>query len=387
VSTRRALKIATAADATAQGLPLAPQEYSASVRSMGKARALAAAMCVAVVLSDCAPPGASSPTPSATQGSTPATPLESSSAPAATLGCAQTTRGSTASAVKAAEFSPIALPALDSTRLAHAVLASGTAQRTTDFELQYERAPLLVLYPHETKLMRTVTVKNGTRYGTLQIAATVTPPGGSSTSALFKIPPMPGTVYLEPGESQLVWVTVYLEDLDQSGWQTGSSYDYEIDVYVTPNFGLFDPAVPGPGTQVARLANTVRVADARLDAHDVARNAAISGCVYEAATRRPVASAQVTFASGSFAPQTVTTDASGAYRVGLIADKSALTGMWRQWGVTIKASGYREFHGAVAPHDADSLVLDAALAKPAETASYVLKTRIDTGGLNIVFNT
>ncbi len=250
--------------------------------------------------------------------------------------------------------------------------------RSTDFELHYDSTPMLFLYPHETKLMRTVTVKNGGQYASLQVNATVS--GGR-----LLLPAMPqGAVYLEPGESQLIWVTAYMEDLDQSAWQAGGSYDYEIDVFVTPDIGPFSPSAPGPGAKIARLANTVQVVDAGLDGAFVPRNATVSGCVYDVATHRPLPNAQVKFASTSFRPQSVTTDAKGSYRLDLIADKGALTNMWRPWGVTIKATGYREFHRAVAPKDGDRVVLDAPLTKATETAAYTLKTKIAAGALNIV---
>lgn len=279
--------------------------------------------------------------------------------------------------MSASKFSPITLPELETARLQHAVLADGVQHRSTDFELHYDSTPMLFLYPHEAKLMRTVTVKNGGQYASLQVYATVS--GGR-----LGLPAMPNVLYLEPGELQLIWVTAYMQDLDQSAWHAGGSYDYEIDVYVTPDFGPFNPSAPGLGAKIARLANTVRVVSTRIDGNDVPRNATVSGCVYDTATRKPLPNAQITFASTSFKPESATADAKGSYRVDLIADKGALTGMWRPWGVTVKAPGYREFHRALAPKDGDHVVLDAPLAKATETASYTLKTKIDTSALNIV---
>ena len=300
----------------------------------------------------------------------------------------QTTVDSSQRQSKASDFAPVQLPVLDPSLLQSTVSVSRPTPAKPAIDIQFDPTPTFV-YPHDPSLTRWVTVKNNGGYVELAFSAVVNGPGGFSVPGnQLGIPPLPQpeTLYLQPNESQRIWVLVNWSEVDRSSWQAGGTYDYRIDLSVYPKTMGPPPSQLPPETQVVSLHNTVQVAYTTLPPPRSQptgdNNATIAGFVHDAATGKPLANAQVRLVSntenGAYSPST---DNSGHYSIAVTAYRRVQQGVWADFGVTIQASGYADYHTAVAPHAGDTVSIDAPMTPAAQGPTYSIQSKYD-GVLN-----
>lgn len=297
----------------------------------------------------------------------------------------QTTVNPSARQSKASDFAPVQLPPLDPSLLQSTVSITRPAPVKPVIELQYDATSVPFSYPLDPKLIRWITVKNDGGYTELEFDATISGPGGFSiVGNQLGVPPLPqpGYLYLQPGESQRIWVTANWSELNPAPWTAGSTYDYRIDINVYPKL-VPGQANPDPTqTQVATLHNAVSVLylPAGGNTAGVPQTATIGGTVFDAATQKPIANASVSLVMVTLAMgQTSTvTDATGAFSLSVAAFEMAQKGMWSDFGVTIQAPGYADFHSAVAPRVGDNIRIAAAMTKAPGALTYAVGAQFET---------
>jgi uncharacterized protein (TIGR03437 family) len=287
----------------------------------------------------------------------------------------------------AGDFAQVQLPAVDPSLLQNTVAATRPAASVPNLQLQYSSTVDFV-YPHDYYMPRWVDVKNNGAYTELDQSFTVTGPNGFSLStdqqtiATF---PQPGPLYLQPNETQRIWVILNWSDLDQSAWTAGSVYDYVIVLTISPKSNGQTPAQIQAQSQTVTLHNQVYVyATAPIVGNGSPvgdNNASIQGTVYDAATGKPIANAGVKLIAYSESPFLPYTDSAGHYSVALTAFTLAQNGVWKPYGVKITAAGYADFHTAVAPHAGDTIRLDAPMTPAEQGPAYTLTSKTD-GVLN-----
>lgn len=301
------------------------------------------------------------------------------------LARSQTTVDASQRQAKASDFTPVQLPALDPSLLQSTVSVSRPTPGKPVIDLQYDPTPDFV-YPHEPNFIRWITVKNNGGYVELEFKGSVNGPGGFSTPGTWH--PQRPALYLQPGESQRIWVIVGWGDLDQSSWTAGGTYDYRIDLSV------YAPGDGQPASTVS-LHNNVHVVYTAFPpvitpGQPVGdNNAAISGAVFDAVTGKPIAHAQVQLVSPTerFGTQYVDslgraidayTDSTGHYSVAVTAYRRVLQGgVWNDFGVSIQAPGYADFHTAIAPRAGDTIGLDAPMKPAVQGPAYVVQAKTD----------
>jgi uncharacterized protein (TIGR03437 family) len=300
------------------------------------------------------------------------------------LARSQTTVDASQRQAKASDFTPVQLPALDPSLLQSTVSVSRPAPAKPVIELQYDPTPDFV-YPHDPNLIRWITVKNDGGYVELEFKGSVNGPGGFSTPGTWH--PQRPALYLQPGESQRIWVIVGWGDLDQSSWTAAGTYDYRIDLSV------YAPGNGQPASTVS-LHNNVHVVYTAFPpvitpGQPVGdNNAAIGGMVFDAATRKPVAHAQVQLASttemfgtpymdSSGHSIAAYTDSTGHYSIAVTAYRRVPQGVWNDFGISIQAPGYAAFHTAIAPRAGDNIGLDAPMKAAVQGPAYVVQAKTD----------
>ncbi len=297
----------------------------------------------------------------------------------------QATVDASARRSRASDFTLVQLPALNPSLLQNTVSTTRPAPAKPAIEIQYDPAPDLV-YPYDPDPIRWITVKNNGGYTELEFSVSVNGPNGftlsGNTSGLATFP-QPSYPYLQPNESQRAWILVNWSQLDQSQWKAGGVYDYRYDFTVSPKA---NPALGvQPGTQVVSLHNTVHVAYTgipQLTSQPMGdNNAAIAGLVHDAATGAPIPNAEVRLVSSTqstFSPQT---GSSGQYSIPVTAYQGVPNGLWENYGVTIRAFGYADYHTAVAPHSGDTVWIDAPMTPAVPGPTYRVQSKFD-GVLN-----
>jgi len=301
---------------------------------------------------------------------------------------AQTTVDASARQAKAADFTPVRLPAIDPALLQATVSTTRPAPATPSIELQYTADPVPFVYPYDSGMTRWITVTNTGAYTELQFDAVITGPNGFSiTGDLLGVTPhpQPAYLYLQPNESRRIWVCVAWNDLDQSAWTNGGVFDYRYDIRVYPKLAP-GTSIPAPSqVHLASLHNSLSTVLPPVTDHPIPNqpmpgaNATISGTVTDRATGKPVAGARVQLMPVTATnPPAGVTDASGAYSIAVVAFAAAQTGIWEDYGVEIQASGYAGFHAAVAPHTGDIVRVDAALTAALTPLTYTVKASTDT---------
>jgi hypothetical protein len=292
---------------------------------------------------------------------------------------------STVRTATATDFKTVSLPALTRSGLTDSVTAGRTPAPAGTFTVDTQTAPMSFDYPLDPTLLRWVRVTNTSRsFEALGFHATISGPDGFfiDGDALGVFPhPQPNNLYLEPGESQDIWVTANWEELDNQGWQAGKTYDYVISVKVFPRM-LFPGEREPPGTNTVLLANSIHVT--QFGPTDPPANAAISGCVYDAATKQAVPNAGVFLTDHwSGFPRSGQANSEGSYSLPVPAHLVAPAGVWQPWTLAVSAPGYREATVTMGPHEGDAEVANVALDRATERAAYTLSAKIDTGGLNV----
>ena len=254
---------------------------------------------------------------------------------------------------------------------------SASAQST--FTISYESRPYVYVYPFENEMDRNVTVTNtGGDYTQLEFNATIYGPNGFVEDGnSLGIPPLPqpAYLYLQPGESNQIYVCVGWGDIDTSYWQVGANYTYTVELSVYP---VGDPSL----MQNANLTNIVEVlctntASASLTGLGVPPNASVSGQVLDADTGQPIAGAQVSVTSQGLAESAVT-NSSGNYYCPLIAYRRVEQGNYIVYNVQVSTPGYQTFEKAIIPTDGQNITLNADMTKNDQTASYSVIAQFDT---------
>ena len=300
-----------------------------------------------------------------------------------TLAKAQTVIDASQRRPKASDFAGIQLPALDPSLLQNTVSATRPTASVPNLQLQYSPTADFV-YPHDYDITRWLDIKNNGAYTELEQSFVVTGPNGFSLStdqetiATF---PQPGPLYLQPNETQRIWVILNWANLDQSAWTAGSVYDYVIVLTISPKRNGQTPAQIQAQSQTVTLHNQVHVySTAPIVGQGPPigdNNATIQGTVYDAATGKPIANAGVTLIGQNESPFLPYTDSAGHYSVALTAYALAQSGFWKPYGVKITAAGYADFHTAVAPHAGDTIRLDAPMKPAVQGPAYTVTSKTD----------
>ena len=292
---------------------------------------------------------------------------------------------STVRIATATDFKTVSVPALTASSLTDSVTPGRTPAPVGRFAIAPDASSADFYYPQDPDVTRWVTVTNtGQQLDALGFRVSITGPDRKVVDAdsIGVFPhPQPNVLYLEPGESQNIWVILNWFDLNSQNWQPGKTYDYTITIKVFPR--IVYPAERAPaGTQTVTLKNSIH--DVPFGPIDPATNATIAGCVYDAATHEPIPNAAVSAMDHwSMFPGSADTDAQGSFSLGLRAHLVALAGIWQPWTMTVTAPGYRDASITIAPQDGDHETANIALERASESASYQLTAKIDTGGLNV----
>jgi uncharacterized protein (TIGR03437 family) len=283
----------------------------------------------------------------------------------------------------AGDFVSVPLPALAPSLLQSTVAVTRPSPAVPNFQFQPGPTPDFV-FPHDYNITRWVDVKNIGAYMEVEFAFVITGPNGlSATGAQLNVVsyPQPGILYLLPNETQRIWVVMNWDQLDQSSWKARGVYDYSIVLTVSPLRNGQTPAEIQAQSQTVTLHNTlhvfstVPVGGQGPPAGD--NNAAIEGSVYDAATGKPIANAEVSLSAYSEYPFRPSTDAAGHYSIPVTAYALAQNAFWKPYGVQITAAGYADFHAAVSPRPGDAVRVDAAMTRAVPGPTYSIQSRFD----------
>ena len=278
------------------------------------------------------------------------------------------------------------------------LLASSPSDSTTvtaptgDFQITYDDKTWNFTFPLEGKLCRNVTVKNiGDTLLVLDWCARLLGPDGFSFETIPGIFPQWPPLYLDPEESQIIYVNIAWNEIDRSNWVKDGHYDYTLQIAVYPFIDLFYApdwdSLPSNAILV-NLTNEVFVLDERehfcylpIGPYDVPPNAWVSGHVYDNVTKEPLENIEIE--AWGRVDSATQTDANGSYRLPLLAHKRIFENAWLEYNLRIDTPGYAQYYKTVIPTENENITQDIYLDRLTETANYTLKARYQAGNLHL----
>lgn len=265
-----------------------------------------------------------------------------------------------------------------------------TVVKGDGFEIIYDSSIHQFIWPLDHALERYIAVRNveNTRL-VLDFHIDIEGPEGFELKDVTQFPQWP-PLYLDPDESENIYVKADWGELVENKLIGGAKYEYQAKVTIFPwgvDYTRGDPYPENASTVI--LTNEVTVltkfGDFQLmrpsDEDYVPPNAWVSGYVRDRATKEPLDNVEVK-AMGRYR-SAGTTDASGFYKLPLFAYKRTARNAYMETTIRVRAPGYEEYNKAIVPEPDENLNLDIYLDKPIETANYALKARCHAGSLHL----